>query len=101
LNTQIQNGEIKLGIGTGSVNSNNKNAIQDFREGCEEATYDGKGLAGKVFIIVDGVNNTLVPVMLSELKLNKQYTGSEIPEMIGAANDNLQMCIHPYTGSII
>ena len=101
VNQQIQDNELLIGIGTGSVNSNNKNAIQDFREGNETQTWDGKGLAGKVFIIVDSVNNTKVPVMLSEAKFNQQHDGSEIPVMIGSVNDQLKLCINPYNGQIV
>jgi hypothetical protein len=66
INTQIQNGEIKIGIGSGALRTSNIDAIQDFREGNESTTYDGKGLAGKVYIVAKTVNNTDVPVMLVE-----------------------------------
>lgn len=100
VNQQIQNGEIKIGIGSGDVRSNNADTITDFRDGNESTVYPGKGLAGKVFIIVDSVNNTPVPVMLSEVKFNKQYGSDEIPTMIGSQNDSLKLCIDPFSGNI-
>lgn len=101
VNQQIQNGEIKIGIGSGEVRSNNINTITDFREGNESTVYPGRGIAGKVFIIVDSVNGTPVPVMLGEVKFNKQYGNDEIPAMIGSQNDSLKLCIDPFTGEIV
>ena len=101
INSQINNGQLILGVGTGEVNSNDKNTIRDFREDHKSTTYDGKGLAGKVFIMVNGVNNTYVPVMLGEEKFNKQHVGSDIPEIIGSVNDNIKLCINPFTGDVV
>lgn len=101
VNSQIQSGEIRLGIGSGELRSNNPNTINDFKEGNETQTYEGKGLAGKVFIITTSANGSQVPVMLSELKHNKQHTSSKIPSIIGNAADELQLCIDSATGEIV
>lgn len=100
LNSQILDGRIKLGVGSGALRTNNPFAISDFREGNESQIWKGRGLAGKIFIMVKSNSGQLKPVMLSEQKFNLQHSDSEIPSIIGSESDKLQLCIDPFTGNI-
>lgn len=97
----ISEGKLVIGIGKGNFDGQSDSfSIFDFRTDFNSVIYDGKGLAGKLYIFVSTPNGTKVPLMVSELKFNLQHQrGGDI--FIGNENDRLELCIDQFTGELI
>lgn len=94
----ITNGTLRIGYGTGLVNSSNPYFINDVRIGFGNH-YEKGGIAGKIFLSVKTVNGTMVPLMLIEQRLNTQHSNNNNPSRIDERN--VKLVIDPKTGEII
>lgn len=101
LSEQIANGSVQIGYGTGRVRANEPNFINDIRESVSAALFEKGGIAGKIFLSVKTVNDTLAPMMLIEKRFNTQQKSNGGVQYIGSYGDNLKLQIDPMTGEIV
>lgn len=94
----ITNGTLKLGYGTGEINSADPYHILDLRIG-QGHLYEKGGIAGKIFLSVKTVNGTMVPMMLIEQRLNTQHAKDKSVSRVDSRN--IKLTIDPSTGKII
>lgn len=99
LSKQIFDGIVRLGYGTGQYFTNMPFNIIDIRSDHQESQYTKGGIAGKIFLSVDTVNGTKVPMMLIEQKLNTQHAKNGNVSYIQQDND-VVLTIDPNTGKI-
>lgn len=89
IQSKIENNEVVFGYGHG-IYGDKPFVITGVQNATEE--YDGKGLSGKIYMMVEGPTGTTVPVMLQEERFDTQQTKSGKTIYLRNTN-NLQLCL--------
>lgn len=100
---QLQSSEIQFGFGTGSawyVDPSDRNVIRNVVDGGSVLNFEGKGVAGKIYLIVTSPNGSQVPIILSEKKFKDQVDKNGNIKFLHRKRDNLKLCIDAVSGNI-